>query len=434
MLESCSRTPPPRGVVLVVVDTLRADHMSLYGYDRDTTPHLREWAESGSVYDQAVATSSWTLPTFGSIHTGHWPTGHRAGQRIPKAPWWKRNALAESLATLAEILRDSGFATGAVVNNDFLKPHLGMGRGFQHYDVAARGGPSARSAGTSVDLALAWFDANRPDAFFFELHLLDPHLPYRAPPPFQGRFTAGLADSVSRPIGSAKKIRRKLADLSAADRAFITAAYDEEIAYTDEQIHRFFEGLAERGFWQRSLVIVTADHGEELFDHGGFEHGHTMYQELLRIPLMFWGPSVKPRRESRPVSVIDLLPTVLEAVGAEARLGLPGVSLWGNLTKGRRLPRRSLIAEGTLYGGERKALVRLPWKLVLNERFQTTVLFNLEQDPGETVDLSAEEPEIAERLLSELRTELASYEIAAPTAANDASTTQEDLRALGYLQ
>src|SRR5262249_43058329 len=159
----------------------------------------------------------------------------------------------------------------------------GVARGFRDYDYTPGSGNDFRLANTMVDRALAWIDSHRRKPFFLVVHLMDTHMNYAAPPPFRGRFTAAYPNSAfSLPVHETKLIPGRAATRPAEDRNFITAAYDEEVAFVDQQVARLLDGVDDRGMLPNTVVVLTADHGEELFDHGGFTHGHTMYEELLQ--------------------------------------------------------------------------------------------------------------------------------------------------------
>lgn len=417
----------PQNVILVVVDTLRADHLGLYGYERDTSPELDKWASQGMVFEQALAPSPWTLPTFGSILTGLSPSQHAAGLRVRSAERWQRAPLSSDVGTLPEILRQNGFATGAIVNNPFLREHFGASRGFDDYDYQ-----KGRRADVVIDLAKQWVSDQRERPFFLMIHLIDPHLPYEAPEAVRGRFGSSSASSVSTKVR--KPIVEALPDLTTVDRESIGIRYDEEVAFVDQELGRLLRFLEKEGLWDQTLVVLTSDHGEELFDHGGFEHGHSMFQELLRVPLVLWGPGVRSGREPMPVSLVDLAPTILTATGIAVDNDLAGTSLWDAARKGISSPRRELLSENTLWGRERQAIVAWPYKLILDPRSGQVQLFDLESDPGEKRDLAGEKREIVAELERRLRHRNARLDSDSAEVGRALSEEmEEELRALGYL-
>jgi len=442
---------PP--IILVVVDTLRPDHLGLYGYDRPTSPHLDRWAENAAVFERAFSTSPWTLPSFGSLYTGRIPTRHGAGiivrgaaelpprdelDRVVERQGGRFVALDPSTPTLAERLRRHGYSTGAVINNPFLDPEFGVDRGFDTYDYRREVGPRERTADEAVDRALEWIDGNGARPFFLVLHLIDPHMPYDAPEPFRGRFGRRHADALAIP-----ETRDDIFDLreeiqedtrhAAEAAALHSAAYDEEIAFVDHELDRFFAGLDERGILDEALLVLTSDHGEEFHEHGWFEHGHSVHDELLRVPLLVWGPAVRPGRVETAVSLVDVAPTVLDVSGA-ASTGGPGSTLVPLLRERATRPPRLLFAERTLYGVEQKAVIQWPLKVIWRPGEEAS-LYDLERDPGETVDIAAREEELVTLLTGRLveSVEAAERRVDVRPVELDAATL-ERLRALGYLR
>jgi arylsulfatase A-like enzyme len=445
----CGSAAAPEAVVLIVIDAARADHLGAYGYARPTSPNIDSRVAAGLLFERAYTTSPWTLPAFGSLLTGRLPTGHAAGFEAEGdlaggpsevAAARRFRTLDPRLPTLAEILAARGFATGAFVTNPFLHPRFGLARGFTDYDHYESSNTEVRRADVVTDLSLAWIDEHAGGPFFLLVHLFDPHLDYDAPPPFRGRFS-GTEDGAGGPRPPARglwPIRNAVAELSAGERDLITAGYDEEIAFVDAQIERLLAGLERRGLHERTLVILTADHGEELFDHGGFEHGHTMYDEVLRVPLILWGLGVEPGREAAPVSLIDIRPTVLDALGIELEddaEALPGISLLSARSRPPAgQPPRPVIAEAPLYGPRAKAIVEWPYKAILDLESGEARLFDLSADPGERNDLAAARPEELRGLLGVLADRIAA---ATPGESAPAELDPEllrRLRALGYIR
>ena len=437
-------SPGATSVVLIVVDTLRADHLGLYGYDRPTSPNMDAWAADGRVFEHAFAPAPWTLPSFSSLYTGRWPLIHQGGLASEKASDEGRAPVflgpVADLPTLAETLQDAGVRTLAVATNPYLAPSFGMARGFDRYDLdlGPPGGSSPR-AEEVVRRALALVDEAKGQPFFLVVHLLDPHDSYDAPPPFRHTFSASIQSVFTLPVKDVSDIRRRSRDLAPQDRAFVTAAYDEEIAYTDAQLGVLRDGLSARGVLETSLLIFTADHGEELFEHGSFGHGHAMWQELLHVPLIVWGPGIAPGRESVPVSLVDIAPTVLEGVGLTSRSPFDGHSLWPTLSEGASLPTRTLFSEG-IYSGPnpQSVVVRWPHKLIVNHQDGLIEAFDLAQDPNEHINLAGEARATTDRLIAHLcRHQQTAQDIdqaadRVPVAPDP--SVLERLRALGYVR
>jgi arylsulfatase A-like enzyme len=435
VLMACGEPARPRHVMLVVVDTLRADHLGFYGYERPTSPGLDAWAARGAVFEQALATSPWTLPSFASIYTGELPSRHEAARVAgPRDVGTVVGRLNAELRTLAEILGEAGFATAAIVNNPFLEPRTGVERGFDHYDWHPGANHDMRRAEDVVDRGLSWLEAAGDQPSLLVLHLFDPHLDYDPPPATRGRFTAGYEGRLRYPVSDRRRIRKQLLATEPDDRAFIVGAYDEEVLYVDAELTRLLGSLDDAGRLGETLVVLVADHGEEFFEHGGFEHGRTVYQEVLRVPLVVWGPGIRPARIRAPVSIVDVLPTVLEALALAPEPEIAGRSLWPLLRGGAAPPPRALFAENMVQGVERKAVLRWPHKLALDTATDRSQLFDLAVDPGETRDRSAEKPKLAATLRVELDTRLGGARAARPGSRVEFSQeVEERLRQLGYL-
>ncbi len=246
-------------MILIVVDTLRADHLSTYGYPRATSPNLDAWAAGGRVYERAQSASSWTLPTFGTLLTGYLPMRHGAGYADAKSK------LDPSVVTIAEILVDRGFRTGAVVNNPYLEKAFGVDRGFGEYDIAPARNRRHRLADAVVSRSLELVDQWGADPFFLVVHFFDPHMSYDPPSSFRGRFSENIKTELRYPVSDRRRLLGQSEQLSGGDHEFINAAYDEEIAFVDQEFGRLMDGLVERGVFESTLVMFTSDHGEELF-------------------------------------------------------------------------------------------------------------------------------------------------------------------------
>jgi arylsulfatase A-like enzyme len=285
-------------VILYLVDTLRADHLGLYGYRRDTAPALSRFARDAVVFDTAVASSSWTKPSVASLFTSQPPGVHRCVQFY--------TPLDPSLVTLAERLRDGGYVTGAVVANRLVHAKDGrFDQGFTYFTSP----PEPQAAADVVDEALRFLDARRGLPTFLYVHALDPHSPYAPPPPFDRRF--GPAPTPGHPAAEPHDYRKP------ADLARIVAQYDGEIAYGDQEFGRLLHELKARGLYDGAMIVFLSDHGEEFLDHGGWAHGHTLYDELVRVPLVvkYPGNLHAGRRVEKQVQLVDVLPTILKSQG-----------------------------------------------------------------------------------------------------------------------
>jgi len=316
---------PPRNVVLISLDSLRADHVGAYGYRRDTTPSFDRFSRQGVLFRNAISTSSWTLPTHLTMFTGLSQLSH--GVVVDT------RVLARSVRTLGEIFHDAGYATAGFVSGPYLGGHYGYDRGMDSYvDLSAHWGKGteARSAVLSPQInekALAWLDQPRTQPFFLFLHYFDIHYDFVAPPPYDTLFDpdyGGTMDGrffIERSEVNAKMNKR--------DLEHIVALYDGEIRFTDEHLGRVLDRLQTRGLLDSSVVMIVADHGEEFFEHGNKGHHRTVYDEVLRIPVALRLPGGEYAGEAvdSQVSLIDVFPTLLDAAGLGIPPGAEGESL-----------------------------------------------------------------------------------------------------------
>jgi len=282
-------------VVLYVIDTLRADHLGCYGYSRATSPSLDAFAHDAVRFARAYSTSSWTRPATASILTGLHPLRHRAITRA--------NPIVADVPLLSELLHGAGYRSEGFVTNVHVSSRWGFGRGFDSYEDVEEVAHSNRSDAVNREV-LDHLGKIQPP-FFLYLHVLDPHSPYDAPPPFADKW---------REHGTGPVQPHEVASLGVEE---VVAAYDQEIAYTDHNFGELVAELKRRGWYDNSIIVVTADHGEEFLDHGGLVHGHTLFEELVRVPLLLKLPGNRHAGTSAsdPVSVMDIAPTILRQAG-----------------------------------------------------------------------------------------------------------------------
>ena len=430
LISSCARQPPP-SMVFIVVDTLRADHLGSYGYKRPVSPNLDALSADAAVFENAFAAASWTLPSFASMFTGLYPSQHDAGRPYQDHRGEQFSVMRADARVFTEVLQERGYTTGAIVNAPFLHEGFGFSRGFDDYDWAPASDSEVRRADVTVDSALAWLDEHRDEQFFLFVHMFDLHRHYDAPPPHRGRFTSDFEDTYGATLATLES--RDLAEDN-LDWDFIKAAYDEEIAFVDDELGRLFEGMRERGVMDAATVLLTSDHGEGFNEHGSSGHGHTLYNEMLRVPLMVWSPEVEPGRYDNPVSLVDLEPTILEIAdtGVET-LGMAH-SLWSLLTTGAATPRRTIFAEWT-HPGELKAVIRWPYKAILEPETEKRWLFNLSEDPLERVNLADSRESDFYEFLADLQGLIrAESDAAADNESEIDPHVLDALKSLGYIR
>jgi arylsulfatase A-like enzyme/Tfp pilus assembly protein PilF len=397
-------------VVLITLDTLRADHLGAYGSTDVRTPNLDQLAREGVVFEQVMTTAPLTLPAHSSIMTGQFPPRH--GVRDNGGFF-----LGPEQTTLAEVLSAQGFQTGATVGAFVLDSKWGLDQGFEVYqddfdltDVKAMSLASVKRPGNEVvDLALKWMEGVGDQRFFSWLHLYDPHAPYESPEPYRSEYRGH--------------------------------PYRGAIAFTDAQVGRVLSFLRDRGLADRTIVIVTADHGESLGEHGEETHGFFVYESSMHVPLIVRAPfgAITPgRRVAQPVRTVDIMPTVLDVLQMDAPRSLAGVSLAPLLAGAGS----DVVTEG--YGEAMYPLHHYGWSdltAMRSDRYKLIdaprpELYDLERDPKELTNLFTERASVADAMLRRLREqkrEMASAAPAMPKNEDVDPETRARLAALGYV-
>ena len=419
----------------MVVDTLRADALGAYACERGLTPRLDRLAEEGVLFQNAFSHAPWTLPSFASLLTSRTPPAHGAGGRLGDL-----RGLPETIPTLPDRFREAGYATGAIVNVGFLARPFGVTRGFEHLDARAfENNQELRDARATTDAALEWIRGHADGAFLLMVHYFDPHAEYRPPGEFRRRFAAdvdredetfrfGVRSHVSARRAGRLELRPEL--LERARRL-----YEAEVAYVDDEIGRLLDGLQDLDLDRTTLVVVTSDHGEEFLDHGDWEHGHTLYDELLRVPLILrQSGRLAPSRIDAAVGHVDLGPTLLSWCGLRACDSFQGRDLVGALA-GAQVPPVPLLAFGSFWGPPLSSL-REGDLQVIEGAGGRHELYRWTSDPAERTDLAAKERSQAERAQARLETvrgaELRSGSGPGPRASLTAEQSRQ-LAAVGYV-
>jgi arylsulfatase len=448
--EQVSPWRPP-DVLLISLDTLRADYLMTYGYARETTPRLAQLAQQSIVFDRAYAPAPHTLPSHASLFTGLYPATHGLVAR--------GTVLSAEIPTLAELLSRQGYQTAGFVNAYFLAPEFGFSRGFGHYDFA-HDIDDFRDAEATNAAILSWIDDSREEPLFLFAHYFDPHsdwdhLPYDAPEPFSKRFVGDPPETFRAGNGKVWASRylallnRENLPVSAEALRHTSDLYDAGVAYTDDSVGALLDALESRGRLERTIIIVTSDHGEEFREHGKLLHTQ-VYEELMRVPLLVSLPemrghaagSCRDRREStgRPgrvhglVQHVDFLPMLAECLGFPVPENVLGPSflgaLFGEATK------REAVYFDTVDGSQQGILREDGWKLVESLRRGERRLYHLGEDPGEQRDRSNDHPELMTALASQLEAHVA--DAAASRIAADRIAVPEEvhqaLEALGYVR
>lgn len=427
---------------VIVLDTCRADALSSYGGRDGITPELDRLAGEGALFERAFSPSPWTLTTMASLLSGRHPTVHGAFGYLQDV-----RPIREDVPLAAEMLAAAGYRTLAVANAPFVAPEFGFSRGFGVYDFYPSRNVDTRRASVSVNAALAHLDDalnDDPNApVFFMLHLFDPHMAYDPPPSTLGRYTSDYDGELRAPFSKLKEIRLGSWSPKPRDVPFVRGLYDEEVAAADAEIGRFLDGLRSRELYDEALIVFTSDHGEEFWEHGGFEHGHTMHTELVHVPLVVKLPEGIPRssagtRVAAQVRLLDVLPTILQLADLEIPDELPGRSLTPLLTGDGEANDRPALSERVHLPPEQIALRDGRWTYMFTPRTGERRLYDAVADPSEQDDLAAIRPELTERLHQRLiaRMERLDAEAAELSSSGDMQLDDElkdQLRSLGYL-
>jgi arylsulfatase A-like enzyme len=439
-----------KNILLITIDTLRADHLSVYGYERLTSPHMDDFARKSLVFTNAIVQWPKTSPSFASMLTSMY-----SGQAGVTGP---RQRLPRRRTTTAEALSNAGYTTAAVVGNGNLGAGFTFDQGFSTYVEAWKDHsvPDDENCDAThiTDLALETLESIRGKGdFFFWVHYVDPHAPYSPPDPFREMFVNDafyaeqkirLNEGFNEDIGGCP-LRSRLGEND--NLHYYIAEYDAEIRYCDSQIQHLFAYLDQHDLWQTTMVILTSDHGESLGEHNYyFEHGKLSYDTTLRVPFIVRAPGCRVGTVDMPIALLDLHPTILEYAGLGAGREAEGESLLAMLHDGGAGGQRWVFAQA---GGEREQ----SWAVRDNERKLIYVpsekyrnlmkgalyeLYDLRSDPGETLNLFAPGDTAALELKRELDQWVARQDGKTAQLRNqldaDDESTEENLKALGYIE
>ncbi len=434
LVVSCGRGVSRWNVLLVMVDTLRADHLSAYGYARSTSPALEALGREAILFENAYSQAGCTFPSVNSLLTSRYPAYFK------RAPVGR--VMPEELPSLQGILKAHGYSTFAVSASSVVRKTPsrhnkvgGYGRHFDTFDEKC----FEREAACVNERALATMDEIQ-EPFFGYLHYLDPHQPYDPPESFEKSFAdayEGGKPFIRR--GSIGMIEQMLYKdgprfkLEPRDMEQLRSLYDDEIAYFDQQLAALIGELRQRGLWERTLLVFASDHGEAFMEHGHIHHCRDLtYNSVVRTPLLLRIPSLVGgvRREGLAQN-LDIVPTVLDYLGlARPEQEFQGRSLRPTIERDRAVNRYAFATQGV-----RRAVTDGRYKLILDLAMESHELFDLKVDPGEQHDLATELPAVSERLRTALNGWLDRYELATTRkeSIERAREQREHLRALGYL-
>jgi len=408
---------PPPNVIVIGADTLRADHLGLYGYGRATSPNIDRLAARGAVFERAYAQGSYTLPSFASVFTSLYPEAHGATNR--------RTRIKDSALLLAELFRARGYRTAGFTGGPFVALPYGFGKGYDSY----LSGDLPRPLDAYVAPALDWIDADRSKPFFLFLQPQDVHPPFdllSLPKAERGRWGTDDGAAADKYLGSLyfylllngepngddgpaapAALKRELETVMSdpAARRRMISIYDDRVSHLDRTFGAFWADLEKRGLLSNTVVVLLSDHGTLFGEDGKFGHGtHLSTNDgVFHVALVVWAPGRKPARVASPVELVDVAPTLLALTGAPVPASFQGRSLAPLLDGATR--EGPVFGTATTAGSDARArrFVREGrWKLSADDPGPAAVLADLEADPGETKDVSAAHPDVVKRLSGEL--------------------------------
>ncbi len=441
-------------IVLISLDTLRADHTSIYGYPKEITPHLAQLAREAAIFDNGYTPASHTLLAHASMMTALYPETHGVIERS--------NTIASDDTLLAQVLHQAGYRTVAFINGGYLDPKYGFDRGFDVYDFA-HDIKEGRSAEVTNQAIFEWLSEYEGRPFFLFAHYFDIHsdweyLPYESAPTYKSKFVGPAPDGfragdgkifASRFLGKMNKEKLLYTD---AERDYVKSLYDAGIAYTDFHIGALIDKLREVNLLDRTIIIIVSDHGEEFQEHGNMLHTQ-VFEEVVRIPFLISFPEMrgspqrscrtdgkswrtfKARRIETAAELVDLMPTIADCIGIPISSRIQGQSLMKLLEGDDQLNDRPVFVRNS--SGSQMGIRKGKWKLIHAMKSGRSFLYDLKDDPGERENLAKRYPERAEVLLRELESWREESHLARSDDRRDVEVSDEvikALEALGYVE
>jgi len=418
-------------IILISIDALRADHLSCYGYHRNTSPNIDRLASQGVLFKNAFSQATWTLPSHASIFLSQYVWRHKIDNRRTKR-------LSNSFTTLAEILRDRNYTTGAFVGRGFLSFKYGFNQGFEIYDD---GSPCRRGyyeISSYISKLLRWLESVKSRKFFLFIHVYDVHEPYNPPSPYSDLYTKGRCEG--KHLRTSKGIKTGKLDaskLTPEEIDYIIAVYDGGINYVDDQLGKIFKKLNQLGIADNTIIIVTADHGEAFKEHGKLGHWHKPYIEEVHVPLIIKGPGIPRNRiYDNYIQHIDIVPTILKILNIPQREEMQGRSILPLMSDGEI---EEYFTTYSWRGSGSQGSVSLrtkEWTYIMNQN-GSDELYDRINDSKEQNNIIEKRPLIAQKLKKELEDFIALTSEGKPQVAEKVDIDEElreQLKSLGYLQ
>ncbi len=441
LMTGCTARDASKGnfnIVLITIDTLRADHLSCYGYERETSPHIDALAKQGILFKDVTAPSSWTAPSMVSLFTSTYPINHGVIHGLPfqTAKGLRQEVFSEKLITLSELLKDKDYTTFGVSSNHTLTAELGFARGFDYFRYV-----NWMPADIINKIVYSWEDAiKKSNRFFLWVHYIDPHSPYNPRSPWIEHYTAGNLtgiDALSRTDAKllVTELKKRPEELSR-----VIALYDSEINYVDAYIGELIERFE---LDKNTLLIITSDHGEQLMERGNLGHSIDLHKEELHVPLIIKSPMISENHViERQVSILDIMPTILQLLAIDLPEHIGGTPLlqpsgiWARL-KNRVTSRRDSVPHYAELNSHAvlKTIITPPWKYIYDYLTKSDQLYNIISDPREQTNLIDRYPGQSDDLKKQLFSWVDQMETF-PTKDHFMPLTpdaREKLETLGYL-
>lgn len=435
--------PSGPNVLLILPDALRPDHLGCFGYPEQTSPAIDGFSTESINFSRAISNAPWTKPSMGTLFTSQYPYVHGA------LNW--TDDLADRNLTLAEIFRNANYTTYGIQTNPAITKNHNFQQGFQHYHENIMG-----NAQQVADAFIKW-QRHQKKPFFAYLHFMDTHVPYNSPAAFEEIFQ--LRENPNFRAGQFETLDVRMLTylgLSDEDKQNIENLYDSAILYFDFHFARILEELRRTQELDNTIIVLLSDHGEEFWEHGGFAHGHSLYKEVLHVPLLIrYPPKLQPAQVNTFISSKDIYPTLVSLSGIKIPPNLAGKTLIPAIFNSTSMSYDPIFSEGIVLGQEKLSVIEEKKKLIQNTglTYQSTLpllgdltkyvinnhkrsfeLYHLDTDFKETSDVMAQQPELARALKNKLSAFSISHGLGKRGVFEDLNKKREDLKALGYIK
>lgn len=430
-LLSCQKKEEPLNVILITIDTLRADHLSCYGYNRNTSPNIDKIASKGVLFQNTVASSSFTPPSMATIFTSRYPSSHGVKHGVfKKNKVFNQEVLSDSIQTLAKVLNENGYVTYGFHTNPHLSKDFGFAQGFDAFNQFTFN--SAMELNSKI---LRNMDKIKSSGkYFLWVHYFDPHWPYYKRKPWISEYSSFESEEKDEPgyldlpekFSSVNNLKNNRELLS-----YIVARYDSEINFVDMYVKELLHFFKEDN---NTLVVIASDHGEEFFEHNEFTHGQQLYEESIKVPLIIYAPSKLPAdvKVKQQVGIIDIMPTILDILKIKSRQKLSGKSLLP-LISGNKKEERILYSELARLGKDFVSAKFKNWKYIFNVNTNQEELYDLSSDPGEKNNIVSTNEKLATDFRAKVKNLLSSSKGVKNEEKPVSKNAVDGLKSLGYI-